>query len=142
MNDETPFEVVLDIAARRFHATLRGTWSTPTLVEFQNAMRDVIARCELTHTPPESLLALIDMRDYGVQSQEVASTMQAGVEHYQRLSRHIAVVVSGSALQRMQVRRVAPHSKHRFFTDYRCAVEWLDHCAEALKRERAMSAAA
>lgn len=118
-----PFEVSVDIQARRLYVTLRGTWSTPTLVAFQNAMAEVIARCEIAHLAPGSLIALIDMRDYGVQSQEVARMMQVAVDQYQRLSRHIAVIVSGSALQRMQVRRVAPQSKHRFFADYGCGAE-------------------
>lgn len=122
---KSAFEIRLNLLHRRLDVVMRGVWDLETLTAFQQSMRETLEEHRASGQGAESLTALIDMTEFGVQPQAIAAAIRRDVEGYERLSRHIALVISESALQRMQIRRIAPQDKHRFFTDFDCAEQWL-----------------
>ena len=72
---------------------------------------------------------LSDIRDAGVQSRDIAERLQAVIAHY--IGRYgapthgIAMLVSGSALEMMQAKRVVGGDKTAFFVSEDDASAWL-----------------
>ncbi|MES2055128.1 MAG: hypothetical protein V4564_04240 [Pseudomonadota bacterium] len=113
-------------ARRRFlKLTLSGLWDRETLAAFQREAAALLSKVTNAGHADASGRILIDVRDYAVQSQEIADAVSALVPTYGVLAERIAVIWSQSALQKMQMRRLLTSDKLRFMMSEEEALAWL-----------------
>lgn len=102
--------------------TLAGFFDQDSLASLQ---AERVAKLALLETPPKQHVTLCDVSQCAIQSQEALATLRGMLAEPQWQAQRLAFVV-GSALARMQVRRVAPSMPHvRWFDDVPSAEAWL-----------------
>lgn len=124
-------DVVFDLDGRTLDITSYGLWDNALIDEFLDAMAVIQVRYDAAGTPPRQLHTVIDLRQHSVQVQETIERLAPEVHRYHDLSKRTAILLSRSALARMQAERFLTLDRHRFFTSEAVARAWLMHGDEA-----------
>ncbi len=103
--------------------TMRGFWTVATIDEYRRAVRAAGARLLAAGCASGSIVALVDVRDGGVQQQEVVAAYRERMGGDELAPHRLATLVS-SALLKRQVERIAL-ANQRLFTDEAEAMAWL-----------------
>ncbi len=122
---EQPYTVVVDGARGLVRATLRGIWSLEILGRYSAALVDALGQLARDGHSPASARLLIDLRQHGIQPREVAEAIQARVSETEMPVGRTAVLVSPSALHRMQAQRIGALFHANVFDDDARALSWL-----------------
>lgn len=109
------YSIEIDPSRQLIKLRLAGQWELTTLVTYKH---------DLGGTPGEYLV-FVDLREHGLQSQEVATALQTLIENLARMVRKRAILMSGSALHAMQIRRISPNSPTNSFQTPDEAMAWL-----------------
>jgi hypothetical protein len=110
-------------ASTRFaRLTLSGLWDRDSFEGFQRDISSLAAR--VAHLPPEGRL-LIDLRDFPIQLANIAESLQPMLPLFGTKVGRMAVLASGSMLQKFQVQRVLAISNLRLFQIEADAMRWL-----------------
>ena len=118
------FEIFSDPRRALLHIILRGHWDIETVELYKAAVAKATADMYAAGCEPGSLIALVDARAGGAQSQDVIAYYQQHLGPGSGLSpRRLATLVS-SALFKRQIERIAIPNQ-RLFTDEGAAWEWL-----------------
>lgn len=102
-------------------ATLFGFFSVEDMTSFRN---DLLSGIEGLKCRPGQHLALHDIRDCKIQSQEVVNALRAMSDEKHVVARRLAVV-AGDSLMRMQLNRILVGRDSRVFKDLVSARHWL-----------------
>lgn len=105
--------------------TFAGYLDHATLDRFEQEMAVAFARMPARNGRRGDCLFLADLRESGVQSRDISERLQAIIAHYGPLIRRIAMLLSGSALEMMQAKRVAGQDGKAFFVSEDDASAWL-----------------
>ena len=119
-----PYTVCVDRPRLLIRATLHGLWQLGTLERFRREMERALAELATTGATPDRFRLLVDLRDHGVQPREVAQAIQAQLTHHASAGPH-AILVSQSALHKMQVQRMGATLNAAYFADEAAALAWL-----------------
>ena len=115
------YKIDIDAAHRLLQIQLAGYWDLEELERFEAARRTALAG---TGWNAGEYVCLVDLREHGVQSQDVTARAHACLMAADTLPKRLAIVVPG-ALAKMQVSRIVKDQKERFFDDPRNATAWL-----------------
>ncbi len=115
------FKIEIDAAHRLLRVQLAGYWTLDELERFDTARRVALAS---TGWEAGAYVCLVDLREHGVQSQDVTVRAHACLTAQDTLPHRLAIVVPGT-LAKMQVSRIVRDQKERFFDDPGKAVAWL-----------------
>ena len=111
-----------DTRRGRIHQRLEGFL---TVAEAQAVHRQVVRACDRMRPLGEPASVLVDLRDYPPQGQEVNAVTQTIAAVFAALPPIGFAVVTGSALQRMRLRRVLEAVQPSFFDQIQDAVAHL-----------------
>lgn len=125
MSLKPSYLIETDPRKNHIRLTFSGLMDHTTVDGFENEMAVAIARMPLKDGQPGDCLLLSDIRDSGVQSREISERLQAIMARYGTRTRRIAMLMSGSALEMMQARRVAGRDGTAFFKSEDAALAWL-----------------
>lgn len=103
--------------------TLRGLWTVRTIEEYQREAFQAGERLVASGCPAEEILALVDARAMGPQSQEGVAKYRDLAGRPEVASRRLATLVT-SALFRRQVDRIGVPNQ-RVFENEQEALAWL-----------------
>jgi hypothetical protein len=122
------YSIIVDKVRRRLRLKLFGQWDISTVEAFERELELTLERQGWGRGDYD---CLVDLREQGIQTQEVAErggrvTAGGGA----RSPRYSAMIVDG-ALKRLQVGRVVTDYDKKFFTSEEEAVSWLDEMAAA-----------
>ena len=118
------FEIRSDVGNGLLRIALRGNWDVETIREYKEAVTGAVAALYEAGKKPGQLVALVDTREAGAQSQEVIAAYQKELGSGSGLApRKLATLVSSHLLKR-QVERIAMPNQ-RLFTEERDALTWL-----------------
>ena len=119
------FRIDVDQRQSLVRLTLFGQWDVVTVDRYAAAAQDAFATLTEAGTPLDRCKALIDLRQHGVQPREVTERIQRWISlDLSEGARH-AVLLSESALHRMQAQRVGSTLGAAFFSDEAEALAWL-----------------
>ena len=125
-----PFQIAIDPKKRLIRITLRGHWTVQMVEAYRQAVIEAGTKMATLGCPVDEILALVDARAGGPQSQEVVAAWRDRIEaHGLAAPRRLASVVS-SALLKRQVERIAVPNQ-RLFTEEAEALAWLLSPADA-----------
>lgn len=117
-----PFEVSADTARHLLSIRMRGFWDMATFDAFALKFE---AALHMLHRTGGCALALVDGREFAVQSKEVLAAFGAVMaKNAPYLAKRTASVVP-TELNRMQAARVAETLSRRDFTTVEAAEAWL-----------------
>jgi hypothetical protein len=126
-----PFEVSVDPQRRQLNMVMRGFWDMATFDAFA---AEFVKALHQLHRQGGALLALVDGREFAVQSKDVLGRFGAIMqENGPLLAKRTASVVPAE-LNRMQSARVAETITNRHFTTLEEAEAWLNECLAELRR--------
>lgn len=120
-----PFEI--DHDARRQLLTLRlvGLWDRAILDDYTAALNSIFSKVEASGRSTSGYRVLVDLREHGLQPRDIAAEIEARLSRgAAQASRH-AILVSGSVLHRMQVKRAGAQIEAYIFVDEAEAMQWL-----------------
>ena len=118
------FALQTNAARRLLRITMRGFWDEATIAAYDKGVRSAgAALMAQTGCAVGDLIALIDARDLGAQSQNLLTEFKSRFEPQERRPKRTATLVS-SALLKRQVERISPPHQ-RVFEDEREAMAWL-----------------
>ena len=124
MTSRPGFTIDTDVGRRLIKIVMRGFWDEATIAAYDKALR--VAGAQLmtdARCAVGDLIALVDARDLGAQSQNLLTEFKSRFDPPERRPRRTATLVS-SALLKRQVERISPDSQ-RVFGSEREAMEWL-----------------
>lgn len=127
---EPGYDIDYDPALRLARLTLRGLWDRAMFATYE---RDLLARFPVTGPVLPGGRVLLDLRAHSIQAQDVAKDFETLFLRYSVRVDRYAVLLSGSALQKMQVQRLGTSATIRFTTSEAEALEWL--CGGGLPAE-------
>lgn len=104
---------------------LRGFWTVETFDEYTGALAALAAKGKTSGRSPEEYRVLVDLREHGLQSKEVAARIEQGLADGATRRHPHAVLVSPSALHKAQAQRIGAQIAPRFFTEEATAMQWL-----------------
>ena len=111
-----PFHIAIEPSKRLMRITLQGHWTVETVEAYRQAVIEAGTKMMKSGCPVDEILALVDARAGGPQSQEVVAAWRDRIEaHGLAAPRRLASLVS-SALLKRQVERIAVPNQ-RLFTD-------------------------
>ena len=119
------FKTHVDPRQSLVRLSLSGQWTVEIVDDYAMAAEAAFRQLTETGTPLRKCKALIDLRQHGVQSREVAERIQGWIRLALSDGARHAVLVSDSALHRMQAQRVGALLGARFFSDEAQALDWL-----------------
>ena len=118
------FQIAIEPQKRLMRITLQGMWTVETVEAYRQAVIEAGTKMATLGCPVDEILALVDARAGGPQSQEVVAAWRDRIEaHGLAAPRRLASVVS-SALLKRQVERIAVPNQ-RLFTEEAEALAWL-----------------
>ena len=103
--------------------TFRGHWDLRTVQDYKVALLQAGERMLASGCSQDRILALVDIRAGGAQSQDVIASYKSSLGGDNMAVRRVATLVS-SALFKRQVERIAI-SNQRLFTDEAEGLAWL-----------------
>lgn len=121
MNDR--FHIVSDPQRSLIRIVMRGHWDVETVRAYKQAIVAAVGQMRAQGCKPGDIVALVDLRDGGAQSQEVIAAYKTDLDGADLTPRRLATLVS-SALFKRQVERIAIPNQ-RFFIDESEALDWL-----------------
>lgn len=124
MNDQ-PFRFDHDMPNRFLRIEFNGFWTHEIIEAFKRKAGEIVqAAVKDGATPGQSRILLI-ARNFPVQDKDLTEEIGALMPMYSRLARRFAVVTSGSAIQRMQLKRILLPDTSKLFLDEDTARTWL-----------------
>lgn len=105
--------------------TLSGLWDSGTVDRYTGDVESALEQAAAGGGPAGGYRILIDLRNHGVQSRDVAAEIQDRLSRGIAQASRIAVLTSPSALHRMQAQRLGSHVSASFFADAGEAEKWL-----------------
>jgi hypothetical protein len=102
-----------------------GLYTIADLIALSADFAAAIAKLAAHGGVPGQYLLLVDLRDHAIQTKEIADLLQTGVAAQGHLWRRMATVVSPSALQAMQAKRIGQVGSQALFQDRDAATAWL-----------------
>jgi hypothetical protein len=120
-------DVDFDLDARTLDITSYGLWNSALVDEFLDGMAVIQWRYDAAGIPPRQLHTVIDLRHHAVQVRETIERLAPEVHRYHDLSKRTAILLSHSALAKMQAERFLTLDRHRFFTSETLARDWLEN---------------
>ena len=117
------FEIVIEPQRGLLRITMRGHWDIETVRSYKAAVLAAVGKMRTAGCTPGELVALVDIRDAGAQSQEVIAAYKDDLQGPDLVPRRLATLVT-SALFKRQVERIAIPNQ-RLFTDEVEALNWL-----------------
>ena len=118
-----PFTITPVPADKMLRITLRGHWTVDTVDRYRTAMITAARALIAADCPREDIIALVDTREQGAQSQDVVARFKQMLGGDGFAPRRLATLVT-SALFRRQVERIGV-ANQRLFTDEAEALAWL-----------------
>ena len=120
-----PFTIEYDEPQQLLKLRLFGLWELETLDRYTDELNRIFGRIAASGGSPKDSRILVDLREHGIQSREVASEIETRLSRGAAVAKRHAVLVSESALHKMQAARAGSQIQARFFTDEQAAVDWL-----------------
>ena len=117
------FDIVIEPQRGLLRIVMRGHWDVETVREYKAAVLGAVGKLRSAGCAPGDVVALVDIRDAGAQSQDVIGAYKDDWQDPGLIPRRLATVVT-SALFKRQVERIAIPNQ-RFFTDEVEALSWL-----------------
>ncbi len=117
------YEIAIDPERKLVRVAMRGHWSLGTVRVYKQDILAAVGKLRSAGCAAGEIVALVDIRDGGAQSQEVIAAYKDDLAGPDLVPRRLATLVS-SALFRRQVERIAIPNQ-RFFTDGTEALAWL-----------------
>ena len=118
-----PFTITTDPARNLLHIVMRGHWPLDAISAYKRALIEAWATLHAAGCRRDKLVALVDAREGGPQSQDVVAQFRERMGREEFLPRRLATVVT-SALLKRQVDRIGLPNQ-RLFTDEDEALAWL-----------------
>jgi hypothetical protein len=123
MNEFAPlFEVTRDDIHSEVHWVSSGTWTT-------EQAKDLLRELRVTSLPfiesNQKFRVLGDLREFQVQSQEVADIMVQSQQGALSVGVDKMAIVHSSTLVKIQFRRISEGRSVEFFEDKQSALDWL-----------------
>ncbi|WP_242140925.1 hypothetical protein [Sphingomonas sp. TREG-RG-20F-R18-01] len=119
------YVIRVDVARRLVTLKLLGFWTVETFDEYTRALKALAAKGKTAGRSPEEYSVLVDLREHGLQSKEVAARIEQGLAAGANRRHPHAVLVSPSVLHKAQAQRIGAHIAPRFFADEEAAMRWL-----------------
>lgn len=119
------FELSIDPARRHLRIVTNGLWTPDVTRRFGVALGSAVRALVAAGVPYGHLRTLIDPRAASIMPQELVDMLQAMAVAHGPASERIAIL-SGSMLQKLQYKRIAPQSVFGHFLDQAEALKWLD----------------
>lgn len=123
MNEEDKFEICSDLEKKLLRITMRGHWTIDTVDQYKIAVTHVVSDMYRAGCSKGDILALVDVRSGGAQSQDVIAYYQGQMGSGGLTPKRLATLVT-SMLFKMQVERIAIPNQ-RVFVDEDEALGWL-----------------
>lgn len=122
---QSGYDIVYDSARRLLHLTLFGMWDLATLDAYRRALDATLSPIIKNGVLDPDIGFIVDLRGHAVQPKDVADALSQMVEEH-GAAHPSAVIMSSSALQNIQVKRIST-SLHRraVFTDEAAALDWI-----------------
>ena len=117
------YDITIDPLRQLVMVTMRGHWDVETVRAYKRDILVAVDRLRSAGCAADRIIALVDIRDGGAQSQEVIAAYKDDLSEPDLMPRRLATLVS-SALFRRQVERIAIPNQ-RLFTDEAEALAWL-----------------
>jgi hypothetical protein len=102
-----------------------GVWDESVLAAFGREMAAIRNRVEQAGHRDDRGRILIDLSDYPVQPRNITDQIAALLPTFGDRAGRVAVVLSSSALQNLQMQRLLASDKVRMFTSFDGVQEWL-----------------
>lgn len=118
-------DVELDLVGRTLVISSYGLWTAALVESFLSDMAEVALRYAQAGLPEQSLMTTIDLRRHSIQARETIEWLAPNVHRYHYLSKRTAILLSRSALAKLQAERFLTLDRHRFFTSEAAARDWL-----------------
>lgn len=115
------YEISLDTEHKLLRLKLNGMWEVETLKRFEGERR---MRLQLAGWKSGEFDCLVDLREHGVQTKEVAAGGQEIHQAVDLRPRKLAIIVAG-AIKKMQVSRTIEGTLEQVFDDEHEALRWL-----------------
>ena len=117
------FDVVIEPQRNLIRIAMRGHWDVETVRSYKEAVLAAVGKMRMAGCSPGEVVALVDIRDAGAQSQDVIAAYKDDLQGPDLVPRRLATLVT-SALFKMQVERIAIPNQ-RYFADEADALDWL-----------------
>ena len=117
------FRIVAEPRHCLLRITMRDHWTIETVAAYKTALLPVVDRLLASGCARGKMVALVDTRNGGAQSQDVIAEYQRQLGGSDLAPRRLATIVS-SALVKRQVERIAIPNQ-QLFTDEDEALAWL-----------------
>ncbi|WP_375381849.1 hypothetical protein [uncultured Sphingomonas sp.] len=125
-----PFQITIEPNKRLMRITMQGHWTVETVEAYRHAVIEAGTKMATLGCPVDEILALVDARAGGPQSQEVVAAWRDRIEaHGLAAPRRLASLVSSALLKRQMERIAVPNQ--RLFTEETEALAWLLSPADA-----------
>ncbi len=118
------FEVSINPARRHLRIVTNGLWNSETARNFALALESSVRALVAAGAPYGRLRTLIDPRTASIMPQELVDMLQSLAVKHGPASERIAIL-SGSMLQKLQYKRIAPQPVFGHFLDEDDALSWL-----------------
>jgi hypothetical protein len=125
LSEGDSFSMEVDLASQLLVLRLRGFWTTENFDSFEAELQRALTTLSNAGIGQGEFDAIVDVRSFPVQSQDAVLRLQAIAEHFGRRTRRIANIMSGTALQQIQAKRVAVDLRSRAFLDEAEARQWI-----------------
>lgn len=119
------YVIRVDVQRRLVTLKLLGFWTVETYDEYTRALKTLAVKGKAAGRSLEEYRVLVDLREHGLQSKEVAACIEQGLADGATRRHPHAVLVSPSALHKAQAQRIGAHIAPGFFTDEAVAMQWL-----------------
>lgn len=122
---EAGYKIEVDAPRNHLRLTCSGFMDFDMLASLQRELDAAFTQLATAGGQPGSHLTLIDLRDQGVQSLEIATRLQAIAARFTPLSRRVALLMPDSVLYKLQIKRGVSGDTHLYFHDEQEALRWL-----------------
>lgn len=116
------YEIELDMDGRMIRIVTRGLWTTDEVDRYFALIQYLVS---LSRNRFGRARVMVDGREAGVQSAEVASRFLSGNRIFSQPGDKLALI-AGSSLQKMQVRRMLVSPQTEAFVSPAAAITWLN----------------
>lgn len=110
------YEFNIDATQRYLGIAILGSWNKQTAVSFGIDLEAAIRALVNRGAPFGSFRTLLDVRRSTIMAQELVGILQVYAEKFGPSSEHVSLL-SGSVLQQMQYKRIAPQEMFRYYLD-------------------------
>ncbi|WP_010188659.1 STAS/SEC14 domain-containing protein [Sphingomonas sp. PAMC 26605] len=119
------YKIDVDIKRRFVRLTLSGFWDRATFDRYTQEVEGLAREAIRAGRVRQDYRVLLDLRNHGVQSREIAAEIEAGLIRNASPKQRHAVLISDSALHKSQVQRLGSATDARLFENEQDALAWL-----------------